>query len=154
MDRLWWGGAKFWLQVLTELKNRGTDDVCIVVCDGLTGLPDAIAATWPLAVVQTCVLHLIRNTFKLASRRDQRVRELLSDVVAAFGLDAATTYWDPPRLRVLPAGADLEDRDDMALEAHRDTWSSNVYAQVNWWIPLHAVTAERAIVFYPRHWCR
>jgi transposase-like protein len=71
---LWVGsggeGAKFWLQVLTELKNRGTDDVCIVVCDGLTGLPDAIAATWPLAVTQTCVRHLIRNTFRLASRRD------------------------------------------------------------------------------------
>lgn len=87
-----------------------------------------------------------------AFRRDQRVRELLGRVVAAFGLDAATTYWDPPRLRVLPAGADLQDRDDIALEAHRDTWSSNVYAQVNWWIPLHAVTAERAIAFYPRHW--
>jgi len=71
---LWMGsggeGAKFWLQVLTEIKNRGTEDVCIVVCDGLTGLPDAIAATWPLAVTQTCVLHLIRNTFRLASRRD------------------------------------------------------------------------------------
>ena len=64
---LWMGsggeGAKFWLQVLTEIKNRGTEDVCIVVCDGLTGLPDAVAATWPLAVTQTCVLHLIRNTF-------------------------------------------------------------------------------------------
>ncbi len=63
-------GAKFWLQVLTEIKNRGTDDVCIVVCDGLKGLPEAIEATWPLAVIQTCVLHLIRNTFRLASRRD------------------------------------------------------------------------------------
>jgi transposase-like protein len=49
--------AKFWLQVLTEIKNRGTNDVCIVVCDGLKGLPDAIAATWPLAVIQTCVVH-------------------------------------------------------------------------------------------------
>ncbi len=71
---LWVGtggeGAKYWLQVLTEIKNRGTDDVCIVVCDGLKGLPDAIETTWPLAVVQTCVLHLIRNTFRLASRRD------------------------------------------------------------------------------------
>jgi putative transposase len=71
---LWAGtggeGAKFWLQVLTEFKNRGTEDVCMVVCDGLKGLPDAIDATWPLAVVQTCVLHLIRNTFRLASRRD------------------------------------------------------------------------------------
>jgi putative transposase len=63
-------GAKFWLQVLTEIKNRGTEDVCIVVCDGLKGLPESIEATWPLAVIQTCVLHLIRNTFRLASRRD------------------------------------------------------------------------------------
>ena len=85
-------------------------------------------------------------------RRDPRVRELFGRIVSDFGLDAATTYWDPPRLRVLPAGADPQDHDDIALEAHRDTWSSNVYAQVNWWIPLHAVTAERAIAFYPRHW--
>ena len=63
-------GAKFWLQVLTEIKNRGTNDVCIVVCDGLKGLPEAIETTWPLAVIQTCVLHLIRNTFRLASRAD------------------------------------------------------------------------------------
>jgi putative transposase len=63
-------GAKFWLQVLTEIKNRGTQDVCIVVCDGLKGLPEAIEATWPLAIVQTCVLHLVRNTFRLASRAD------------------------------------------------------------------------------------
>jgi putative transposase len=58
---LWVGsggeGVKYWLQVLTEIKNRGVDDVCIVVCDGLKGLPESIAATWPLAVVQTCVLH-------------------------------------------------------------------------------------------------
>jgi len=63
-------GAKFWLQVLTEIKNRGTSDVCIVVCDGLKGLPEAIETTWPLAIVQTCVLHLVRNTFRLASRAD------------------------------------------------------------------------------------
>jgi transposase-like protein len=71
---LWVGtggeGAKYWLQVLTEIKNRGVEDACIVVCDGLKGLPESIEATWPLAVVQTCVLHLIRNTFRLASRRD------------------------------------------------------------------------------------
>lgn len=69
---LWVGsggeGAKFWLQVLTEIKNRGTEDVCVVVCDGLEGLPGAIAATWPLAIIQTCVPYLIRNTFRLASR--------------------------------------------------------------------------------------
>jgi transposase-like protein len=57
-------------RVLTEIKNRGTEDVCIVVCDGLKGLPEAIGATWPPAIVQTCVLHLIRNTFRFASKRD------------------------------------------------------------------------------------
>ncbi len=70
---LWAGdggeGAKFWLQVLTELKNRGVADACMVVCDGLKGLPDAIAATWPLAVVQTCIIHLLRNSFRYAGRQ-------------------------------------------------------------------------------------
>jgi putative transposase len=70
---LWAGdggeGAKFWLQVLTELRNRGVADACMVVCDGLTGLPDAIEATWPLAVVQTCVIHLLRNSFRYAGRQ-------------------------------------------------------------------------------------
>src|SRR5690348_3614311 len=67
---LWAGdggeGAKFWLQVLTELKNRGVADACMVVCDGLKGLPEAIEAIWPLAVVQTCVIHLLRNSFRYA----------------------------------------------------------------------------------------
>ena len=71
---LWVGtggeGAKYWLQVLSEIKNRGTDDVCIVVCDGLKGLPESIEATWPQAITQTCVLHLIRNSFRFASKRD------------------------------------------------------------------------------------
>ncbi|MEE1621842.1 IS256 family transposase [Zafaria sp. Z1313] len=61
-------GAKFWLGVLTEVKNRGVEDVCIAVCDGLKGLPDAITAVWELATVQTCIIHLIRNTFRFASR--------------------------------------------------------------------------------------
>jgi putative transposase len=71
---LWAGdgseGAKFWLGVLTEIRNRGVADVCIAVCDGLKGLPDSITTTWPLTTVQACILHLIRNTFRYASRRD------------------------------------------------------------------------------------
>ncbi|MGI5182412.1 IS256 family transposase [Dactylosporangium sp. CA-152071] len=63
-------GAKFWLRVLTEIRNRGTQDVCIVVCDGLKGLPDAVATVWPRTVVQTCIVHLLRNSFKYASRKD------------------------------------------------------------------------------------
>lgn len=62
-------GAKCWLQVLTELENRGVTDALLVVCDGLKGLPDAIGQTWPLAVVQTCVIHLLRNSFRYASRQ-------------------------------------------------------------------------------------
>jgi putative transposase len=61
-------GAKQWMSMLTELRNRGVADVCIVCCDGLKGLPDAIAATWPLATVQTCVVHLVRNSLRYASK--------------------------------------------------------------------------------------
>jgi len=71
---LWAGdggeGAKYWAHVLTEIKNRGAKDVCIVVCDGLTGLVDAVSSVWPQAIVQACVVHLIRNSFRYASRRD------------------------------------------------------------------------------------
>jgi transposase-like protein len=71
---LWVGdggeGAKYWHQVLTEILNRGTADVLIVCCDGLKGLPEAIADVWPAAIVQTCVLHLIRNSFRYASKAD------------------------------------------------------------------------------------
>jgi transposase-like protein len=71
-------GAKYWLHVFTEIKNRGVDDVCIVVCDGLTGLPAAISTVWPAALVQACVLHLIRNTFRYASRKywEQMAKDL------------------------------------------------------------------------------
>jgi putative transposase len=61
-------GAKQWMGMLTELRNRGVADVCIVCCDGLKGLPEAIAATWPLATVQTCVVHLVRNSLRYASK--------------------------------------------------------------------------------------
>jgi putative transposase len=71
---LWIGdgseGAKYWHQVLSELRNRGVTDVLILVCDGLRGLPESVSAVWPLAIVQTCVLHLVRNTFRYASKAD------------------------------------------------------------------------------------
>jgi len=71
---LWAGtggeGAKFWMSVLTDLRNRGIKDVFFVVCDGLKGLPDVVLNVWPAAIVQTCIVHLIRNTFRLTSKRD------------------------------------------------------------------------------------
>ena len=62
-------GAKYWLHVLTEIRNRGVNDVLMVVCDGLTGLPDAISAVWPQTITQTCVVHLLRNSFRYAGRQ-------------------------------------------------------------------------------------
>lgn len=71
---LWAGtggeGAKHWQQVLTDLRNRGVADVLILVCDGLTGLPDAVAQVWPQTIVQTCIVHLLRNSFRYASKKD------------------------------------------------------------------------------------
>ena len=71
---LWAGtggeGAKFWMSVLTDLKNRGVADVFFLVCDGLKGLPEVVTNVWPATIVQTCMIHLIRNTFRLASKRD------------------------------------------------------------------------------------
>ena len=62
-------GAKFWARVLSEIKNRGTQDVCMVVCDGLKGLPAAIETVWPQAITQTCIVHLLRNSFSYASKK-------------------------------------------------------------------------------------
>jgi putative transposase len=61
--------SKFWMSVLSEIRSRGVADVCIVCCDGLTGLPDAISVVWPQAVVQLCVVHLIRASLRYASKK-------------------------------------------------------------------------------------
>jgi transposase-like protein len=91
---LWAGtggeGAKFWMSVLTDLKNRGIKDVFFLVCDGLKGLPEVVANVWPLTVVQTCIVHLIRNTFHLASKRDwDALRRDVRPIYTAVNADAA-----------------------------------------------------------------
>ena len=93
--------SKFWLSVLSELKSRGVADVCIVCCDGLTGLPDAIGVTWPQAVVQTCVVHLIRASLRYASKRDwtpltQSLRPIytaVDETAAAAALETFAELW-------------------------------------------------------------
>jgi transposase-like protein len=91
---LWAGdggeGAKYWLQVLTEIKNRGVADVCMVVCDGLKGLPDAIATVWPQAITQTCVVHLMRASFRYAARQDwDKISRALKPIYTAPAAQAA-----------------------------------------------------------------
>jgi putative transposase len=90
---IWWQeteGAKFWLAVLNDLHQRGTKDVLIACVDGLTGFPEAIAAVFPQAWVQTCIVHQIRSSMRYVAYKDRkRVAAELRPVYAAANIDAA-----------------------------------------------------------------
>jgi transposase-like protein len=104
---LWVGdggeGAKTWLATLGEIKNRGVGDVCMVLCDGLNGLADAVNKVWPQAVVQRCIIHLLRNTYQYASKRDwAAIARDLKPVYTAASADQAlekfadfAEVWEP-----------------------------------------------------------
>ena len=78
------------MNMLTDLRNRGILDACIVCCDGLKGLPEAITATWPQAVVQTVVVHLVRNSLRYASKADwQPITKALKTIYTAPTVAAA-----------------------------------------------------------------
>jgi len=88
-------GAKYWLGVLTEMKNRGVADVLIMVCDGLKGLPESITTVWPDTTVQTCVIHLLRNTFRYAARQDwDQISKTIRPVYEAPTARAAADRFD------------------------------------------------------------
>jgi transposase-like protein len=96
---LWAGtggeGAKFWMAVLTDIRNRGVTDTFFVVCDGLKGLPEVVGNVWPQAIVQTCIVHLIRNTFHLASKRDwDALKRSVNPIYTAPNPDAARAAFD------------------------------------------------------------
>jgi putative transposase len=83
-------GAKFWMQVLTDLKQRGVQDILIACVDGLTGFPDAIEAIFPKTTVQTCIVHLIRNSLKYVPRRErEQVARDLKPIYTAKDADQA-----------------------------------------------------------------
>lgn len=94
-------GAKFWLKVCTELKNRGVEDILIVCIDGLKGFPDAIRTVFPDTRVQLCVIHQIRNTLKYVSYKDQkafmkdlkRVYAAESEDIAMGNLESMMESW-------------------------------------------------------------
>ncbi|MBI2806344.1 MAG: IS256 family transposase [Planctomycetes bacterium] len=109
-------GAKFWLGVLTEIRNRGVRDVLIVCCDGLTGFPDAIETVWPQATVQTCVVHLIRNAMKYVSYGDRKkVAAALKPIYSAPTIDAAADALDDFEL-------EWGDRYPATVKVWRDSW--------------------------------
>jgi transposase-like protein len=113
---LWAGsggeGAKFWMSVLVDLKNRGVKDVFFLVCDGLKGLPEVVTQVWPHTIVQTCILHLIRNSFRLTSRK----------------------YWDALK-RDLKAiyTAPNADAAEVALGELEEKWSKKYPAMIRLW---------------------
>jgi putative transposase len=83
-------GAKFWMQVLTELKQRGVQDILICCVDGLKGFPEAIEAIYPTTVVQTCIVHLIRHSLRYVPRRErEQVARDLRPIYTAVDADAA-----------------------------------------------------------------
>ena len=83
-------GAKFWLRVMNELRNRGVEDVLIGVVDGLKGFPEAINAVFPEATVQTCIVHLLRNSLDFVSYKDRKaVATALKDIYRAIDPTAA-----------------------------------------------------------------
>jgi len=113
---LWAGtggeGAKFWMSVLVDLKNRGLKDVFFLVCDGLKGLPEVVEQVWPQTIVQTCLLHLIRNSFRLTSRKHtDALKRDLKAIYEAPNADAAA----------------------VALEELDEKWSKKYPAMVRLW---------------------
>ena len=111
-------GAKYWMRVLSEIKNRGTQDCLIVVCDGLKGLPEAIAAVWPQTIVQTCIVHLLRNSFKYASKKDW----------AAIAKDLKPVYTAPSEQAALDAFAEFSEKWEKKYPAIIRLWT-NAWAE-------------------------
>ena len=83
-------GAKFWLRVMTEMKNRGVEDILLAVVDGLKGFPEAIVSLFPEATVQTCIVHLLRHSLDFTSYKDRKpVAAALKDIYRAIDAEAA-----------------------------------------------------------------
>lgn len=107
---------KFWLSVMTELRNRGVTDVLMLCCDGLKGLPDSARATWPLVDVQLCVVHLVRNSLRYASKKHWGpITKQLKTIYTAPGLDAAETAFED-------FAEQWETTYPAMVKSWRDTW--------------------------------
>jgi putative transposase len=110
-------GAKFWLRVMNELKARGIHDVLIAVCDGLTGLPEAINAVWPQTKVQTCIVHLIRASLRWVNYNDRKkVAGLLRPIYNAPTEAAARAELDAL------ADSDFGRNNPGIIRRWRDSW--------------------------------
>jgi putative transposase len=110
-------GAKFWLQIVTELKNRGLDDILFACVDGLKGFPEAIETVYPEAEVQLCIVHLVRHSLKFVGWKERKtVAADLRKIYAAATVDAAET-------RLAEFAATWDDRFPMISRSWRDNWT-------------------------------
>jgi putative transposase len=122
---LWLGpvggeGAKQWATMLAELRNRGLQDALIVCCDGLKGLPESIRLTWPLATVQTCVVHMVRNSLRYASKKHwSRITAAMREIYTAPTVEAAET-------RFADFAADWEALYPAMISGWRSVWAEFV----------------------------
>ncbi len=104
-------GAKFWLSVMNELRNRGLQDILIAVIDGLKGFPEAITAAFPETTVQTCVVHLVRHSLNFCSWKDRKavaadlrkIYQAQTAAIAAEQLDAFEAAWGDKYPSIAPA---------------------------------------------------
>ncbi len=96
----------------------------------------------------------IVGPLKSAFTNHLRTKELVRDILIEYGADLRRTYFDVPRLRVVPHGGYLSAGVSYAYRAHRDTWYSSPHAQVNYWMPIFPVTPERAMSMFPDYWDR
>ena len=87
-------------------------------------------------------------------RGDERVKRLLAAALEDVGVDPERSYWDSVHLRIVPPVQGDAERQVGRIGFHRDTWSSNVLQQTNWWLPIRPLAAERTIAFYPTYWSR
>jgi hypothetical protein len=100
------------------------------------------------------VEQFISRVGPLKSRftNDRRTKELVRNILESFECDLENTYFDVPRLRVVPHGDYLSSGVSYAYKAHRDIWYSSPTAQINWWMPVFSVTADRAMSIFPEYW--
>lgn len=105
-------GAKFWMQVVTELKNRGASDILIACVDGLKGFEEAINAVFPETIVQLCIVHMVRNSLRFVPWKDKK----------AVAADLKAVYTSPS-----------EDAAMQALESFQDKWGEKYSTIVDIW---------------------
>ena len=147
-------GAKFWMGVLTDLKNRGVQDILIACMDGLTGFPDAVRAVFPQTHVQLCIVHMVRNSVKYVSYKDlkavcrdlKKIYRAVNEEEARYALDDFGKLWDAkyPMIRRSWENHwnDLTELFNYPDEIRRVIYTTNAIESLNY--SLRKVTKNRA----------